>query len=275
MKNLIYSLYLLFPCFVFSQNPFNHQFEEIEPVDLVVTYQMKYQEDSLNPYFIKQEDMILLLGKKTSKYLSYNYYYNDSVTRGATSFAEFERIVSDPARQLPLVRFQLIVYKNYPAGKISTLDHIIGGSFKYEEEINLFHWELCQDTMKIEGLKAQKAICSYGGRKWIAWFCPEIPFNDGPYKFCGLPGLIIELNDTRNHYVFELVAIKKSYKGQTIDIDDKENIVTTKLGFFKAEDAFRNDVVNRAKEAGLNTQEQQAIFQKLASRNNPIELIRK
>ena len=56
---------------------------------------------------------------------------------------------------------------------------------------------------------AQKATTSYGGRDWIAWFTAEIPFQDGPYKFYGLPGLIVKMEDTTGSHIMTLVGNKK------------------------------------------------------------------
>jgi GLPGLI family protein len=233
---------------------------------------MKYQEDSLNPNFKPQEDMVLFLGKKISKYMSYNFYIGDSMVRKVSSFEEFEKLTTDLKNPLPFVKFQIELFKNYPIGKLTCLDHIIGGSFKYEEEMDLFKWQLKNDTTSIMGYKVQKATCKFGGRNWIAWFCPDLPYNDGPYKFHGLPGLIVKVNDTRFHYLFEMTSIKKPGHELKIDITDRSYIETTKQGFFKAQDAFRNDIISRAKDAGFNSEEQQAMARRMAQKNNPIEL---
>jgi len=60
-----------------------------------------------------------------------------------------------------------------------------------------------------------------------------------------------------------------------ITIEEKQYVETTKFGFFKAEDAFRDDIVNRVKEKGASSDDQQLIARNMARQNNPIELIRK
>ena len=44
----------------------------------------------------------------------------------------------------------------------------------------------------------------FAGRKWTAWFCRRTSFNDGPYKFKGLPGLIVKISDETNSHSMEL-----------------------------------------------------------------------
>ena len=47
----------------------------------------------------------------------------------------------------------------------------------------MFEWTIAGDTASISGYNVQKATTHFGGRDWIAWFTPEIPYRDGPYKF--------------------------------------------------------------------------------------------
>lgn len=63
--------------------------------------------------------------------------------------------------------------------------------------------------MKIGEYKVQKAETDFGGRKWTAWFTTDLPYQDGPYKFGGLPGLIVKVEDDKGEYSFDLM---KNYK---------------------------------------------------------------
>jgi GLPGLI family protein len=217
--------------------------------------------------------MLLLLGKTISKFVNRANYINDTTRRKFTTNQQVIDHLSNS--QIQTGAFMYKIYKNYPKGKITFTDHIPSNTYKFEEDINLFQWSISSDTDTVCGFKAQKATCDFGGRTWVAWFSPDIPYSDGPYKFNGLPGLIVKVYDTRNHYVFELSSIGKPENNVMIDIEDKEYIVTTKNGFFRAEDSFREDIVNRSKEAGGDNQMQQTVARNMAQRNNPIELKRK
>lgn len=71
-------------------------------------------------------------------------------------------------------------------------------------------WKISDEKQKIGTYNAQKATADFGGRKWIAWFTTEIPFQDGPYKFYGLPGLIVKVGDEAGNYSWELKGNKKT-----------------------------------------------------------------
>ncbi len=66
-------------------------------------------------------------------------------------------------------------------------------------------WTLSDEKKQFQKLDLQKAETTWGGRKWTAWFAPQIPVSSGPYKFGGLPGLIVELGDNKNNYHFQLI----------------------------------------------------------------------
>lgn len=74
---------------------------------------------------------------------------------------------------------------------------------------NKQNWKLINDKKQIDQYNVQKAETFWGGRKWTAWFTTEIPFQEGPYKFSGLPGMILELKDDQNNYSFKVI---RSYK---------------------------------------------------------------
>jgi hypothetical protein len=70
-------------------------------------------------------------------------------------------------------------------------------------------WRISPEKQKIGEFEAQKASADFAGRKWTVWFTEEIPFSDGPYKFKGLPGLIIKVEDATKSHILELKASMK------------------------------------------------------------------
>ncbi|MDR1552255.1 MAG: GLPGLI family protein, partial [Prevotellaceae bacterium] len=80
-------------------------------------------------------------------------------------------------------------------------------------------WKITNETKEISGYKCQKATCSFRGRDYVAWFTREIPVKEGPWKFDGLPGLIVKVYDTKEHYDFELYAVQKAGKAIIFNTD--------------------------------------------------------
>ena len=48
----------------------------------------------------------------------------------------------------------------------------------------------------------------FRGREWTVFYTEDIPLMDGPWKFHGLPGLIMKASDENGHYTFECIGIK-------------------------------------------------------------------
>lgn len=79
----------------------------------------------------------------------------------------------------------------------------------YVESIPIQKWQIGEDVQEIAGYQCQKATCYFRGRSYTAWFTVEIPISHGPWKFGGLPGLILKVYDDRQEYVFECVGIEQ------------------------------------------------------------------
>ena len=79
----------------------------------------------------------------------------------------------------------------------------------YTEPTPKQDWQIKNETMTIVGYGCQKATCIFRGRNYTAWFTVDIPISQGPWKFSGLPGLILKVEDDAKEYVFECVGIEQ------------------------------------------------------------------
>ncbi|MFZ4931140.1 GLPGLI family protein [Chryseobacterium sp. Mn2064] len=90
-------------------------------------------------------------------------------------------------------------------------------SYEYIGDVNFYkinekaeqNWKISDSTKVLGGYSVQKAVTEFGGRSWVAWFSKDIPIPYGPYKFNGLPGLIMELYDTKKDYYFKVIKSEK------------------------------------------------------------------
>ncbi len=97
-----------------------------------------------------------------------------------------------------------------PDGKSWTLFRTLftGPILRYEEKPATFNWQLLPETDSVVGFACRKAVTDYKGRRYIAWYCADVAVHAGPYKFDGLPGLIVRIEDTSGDYRWELNGIK-------------------------------------------------------------------
>jgi GLPGLI family protein len=152
---------------------------------------------------------------------------------------------------------------------------MVSDYYEYKEPLSTFKWKINDSIKMIAGYKCQKATTQFAGRKYIAWFTIEIPINDGPYKFNGLPGLIIAIADSKKHYTYTLIA-SSIIKLREINIFKKNNIQVEKCKLLALKKEMNNNIVRSMNTAGIKialTPEMKESMNKSArKRNNPIEL---
>ena len=80
--------------------------------------------------------------------------------------------------------------------------------YRYTEPWPSMQWTLGTEKQTICGYQCQKATCHWRGRDYEAWFTSAIPLKSGPWKFGGLPGLIMKIYDTKHLYTWEAVSVE-------------------------------------------------------------------
>ena len=71
-------------------------------------------------------------------------------------------------------------------------------------------WVITKTTKTIGEYECVKALTIYRDRAYIAWFTSAIPIQDGPWKFGGLPGLIVEVYDEERFFYFKFISLRKT-----------------------------------------------------------------
>ncbi|MCS3533140.1 GLPGLI family protein [Chryseobacterium sp. JUb7] len=172
-------------------------------------YDYKFIPDSNNKEEVKKEMMYLDIDKSGS-----NYYSRDKFVADSTSMADLQKQIKGGSGNININRSERSgqvsykVTKQYPDFKTYLFTRVSMDQYKVKEDKKP-EWKILPEKQKIGEYDTQKATTTYGGREWIAWFSTAIPFQDGPYKFYGLPGLIVKLEDTTGSHIMTLVGNKK------------------------------------------------------------------
>lgn len=99
----------------------------------------------------------------------------------------------DMRRPAPRKTIDLYVDKDFDTSSLSVYEKYAGEPGVYAEQFEELQWNIIPDsTNTVLGYECLKAETDYHGRHWTAWFSPEIPVADGPWKLHGLPGLIMK-----------------------------------------------------------------------------------
>lgn len=206
------------------------------------SYEYSFKLDSLNKNIIESEIMNLDITKEGSIFYSNVSFVADSLIQDRvnkqinsnSTIIDFGKISNNS-------KVDFSVTKKYGDSQIILHTSINGDKYAIEENEKIF-WTIHPDIQEIEGFKVQKATSNFIGRNWIAWFTTEIQFQDGPYKFHGLPGLILNLHDTSETHIFKLIGIKKIFvKPLTVNSTNKNEITISPEKFKELWKIYLND----------------------------------
>lgn len=101
------------------------------------------------------------------------------------------------------------VYKNTPQSGYIQFIHMPGWVSCRDKIDGLFEWELLEGDSIVCEYHCHKATATFRGRTWTVWYTLDLPYSDGPWKFCGLPGLILHAYDSEGLFRFNCIGIEK------------------------------------------------------------------
>ena len=222
-----------------------------------VIYEYKFRPDSTKVDSLRTEWMYLDINKKGSKYYSKSTFESDSIVNES-----IKKQIAAGMKSISVSRNQkggeinYEVEKSYPEYKTSLTARVGNDSYKVLEDRKL-DWKILAEKKKIGEFHTQKATTDFAGRKWTAWFTSEVPVLDGPYKFSGLPGLIVEVSDDTGSHKIELKGIKKlkeikeevlNTQGKDIPFTKKKPIEVNRQQYVKQLKQYENDPVQGMRE---------------------------
>ena len=191
--------------FSMKASPYNSKV--FEKSNLNIYYQFKFLKDAKVSQNPREGLCVLQIGENYSKFSDTKTIQRDSL------FEKFSHLESVGAKEMN----QLFMYN--PLWETESLKSVIDKKviyqkryktkYEYEEFQPELKWQLHNDSKKILDYSCKKATVKYRGREFTAWYTTEVPINNGPYVFEGLPGLILELEDSQNKYHFTAVGIDK------------------------------------------------------------------
>ncbi|KQM24966.1 GLPGLI family protein [Chryseobacterium sp. Leaf201] len=205
-------------------------------------YELNYKVNPGEPQY-KKSFMVVDINPENTKYYDYKFLEKDSLNKFHNSRDR------SWTSQIPVTREKKSdIFINYVA---------VGDDIYTYPTSNHIVWKLENDMKILKDFKAQKATADFGGRQWIAWFTKDIPLSEGPYKFHGLPGLILEIKDTKEQYIFNLV--KSSNLKSTYDTSNflevrygEKPIPATEKNVVKKALEYFNDPLNDIRKEYIN-----------------------
>ena len=168
---------------------------------LSVTYDAYYKKFEEEPK-IEKDLMRLDIGEHSSQYVSVRLEYvskhkNDIIAKK----------IKIPYEGYTTLRDE--VYKNTPQSGYIKFIHMPGWISCRDKIDGLFEWKLLEGDSIVCKYSCHKAVTTFRGRTWTVWYTLDLPYSDGPWKFCGLPGLVLHAYDSDGYFRFNCIGIEK------------------------------------------------------------------
>jgi GLPGLI family protein len=168
---------------------------------LSVTYEVHYQK--VEEVAKREKDLMRLdIGEHSSQYIS---IIGEFLTKNKSDI--MAKRIKDPYAGYTTLRDE--VFKNTPNKGYLRFVHMPGWVSCREKIEGLFDWQLQDGDSIVCGYPCHKATTIFRGRIWTVWYTLDLPYSDGPWKFCGLPGLVLYAYDSEDKFRFNCIGIEK------------------------------------------------------------------
>lgn len=201
---------------------FENDFTILDTLRLEILYQVDFVEDTFNFEEKHTDQQVLQIGFHTSLYFSKLLYENDSVN----TILENQNV--NYFHAIPKGAAEYEITRDQNSSTLVVTHRSEKNVFRYSEEIPVIEWTIHNERKVIRQYICQRTTSKFRGREYEAWFTPEIPIREGPYKFGGLPGLILEMEESQKHYVYTCIGIRKPKSVEPIKIRNWPYTETTR-----------------------------------------------
>lgn len=227
MNTTKFSLTVIFGLFFF----FQELFAQDNPVNMFIKYDLEHIADSTKKEDPITRSMYLYIGNESSFYSMAPMEKNQE--QGSLHISMDAGDQSDA-----LVN----IYNPFGIGEAPCLITMLGQLYRvYPNKKHKIDWTITAEKRDIGGYACYKATGQFGGRTYEAWFTEEIPFSVGPWKLNGLPGAILEANDSTNEVRFRYAGLDKVTDKMSLMEIDK----LPELPYEKYRKAMENSKANK------------------------------
>lgn len=172
-------------------------------------------------YYYKKSDSPVSMQKQSILEITpYNSLYK--IIMSSTGFASNEKI----EHQGNIIKVigeskPRFTFKDFKTNTFVNTEKILLTDFVVSDSLNIFKWKIQNDQQKtILGYRCNKALLNYRGRNYEAFYTVEIPIQNGPWKFHGLPGLILEIKTIDTALDFKITATKIEINANNLNTEN-------------------------------------------------------
>ena len=230
MKQICVIIYLLLCQQIWAQGSYDdlmaamiaakiHQ-DSIDVSSIVIVYNYTCQtRDAEDKPVTDRMKVALQIGSHCTRSYPYRKYCEDTEDMDYLTPENF------PILRAETYCFMPEVWTNYPDGKITVRDVIFPNHYETCESRKPISWTLGDETVTVGDYICKTATCELHGQQWLVRYTEEIPSAAGPWKLCGLPGLILNAETTDGIHRFTVESVSRTAS----PIYYEHNAITAKI----------------------------------------------
>ena len=192
MKRLLYIiLYIALAATASAQ-------EAIDTAQFVAVYDYECRtQDAEGTPVTDRMQLAVQVGRTVTKSMPLSAYQRTDEITSADAAMEFQEAML----HMPTV------WTGYPEGQTTVREFIFPHDYEGYEPTPEIVWTLTDDTLTVGGYYCQTAMATHRGVAWTVCYTEEIPSSAGPWRLCGLPGLIVKAESEA--HTFCLTELRK------------------------------------------------------------------
>ncbi len=221
--------------------------QKVTEKNTTVTYSIKVTKN--NKVLLTDECELRLIGDRSYFFslnkMKYMKQLKEKIEMAIQKGGELNFDMNDSKMLSNYLPFSIV--KDKDKDKTIFIEDINDQTYGYIKDTTLKRsWTLTNDTLTINGLLSYKAIYEKDSFRIVAWYCPTIPIQDGPFTYNGLPGIITKVENNKGWYA-EIINLNLN---DTENISIPKYILTTEDKFKTAKSNFQKGLLNQQKENG-------------------------
>jgi len=97
-----------------------------------------------------------------------------------------------------------IIYRNRNNNEIFDIITLLNKQYVIQDSLVCQNWKIKNDMKEIAGHICMNASFydTVKGKEIVAWFALDLPIPIGPDRYCGLPGIILEINEANDAIIY-------------------------------------------------------------------------
>lgn len=183
--------------------------------------------------------------KHLSKPVLYVLFYQDGVSlyikdEKRVNVDEDINLVGHQTKKIEIGKNSGGIYKNQLTKEYLQEADVLGKRFLVKDLLHPYSWNLTEQEKLIGNFKVIKATATINDDHVEAWYAVDLPIQDGPNYYYGLPGLIIELHtDKKSYYALEVeknadkIKFDKPSRGERVTRFEYQKILKKKIDDLK------------------------------------------